>query len=102
MRLTADKNLPLLILYLVSTATIKTLYLVSTDSNPQVKFDKIPTLRTVFDKAGTITAANSSKLSDGAAACVLMSRDMADKLGLEPLAKILSEYKSGFCYFLLK
>ena len=56
----------------------------------------------MFDKAGTITAANSSKLSDGAAACVLMSRDMADKLGLEPLAKILSEYKSGFCYFLLK
>ena len=91
MRLTVNKKLPLLILYLVST-----------DSNPQVKFDKIPTLRTVFDKAGTITAANSSKLSDGAAACVLMSRDMADKLGLEPLAKILSEYKSGFCYFLLK
>ncbi|XP_063678396.1 acetyl-CoA acetyltransferase, mitochondrial-like [Bolinopsis microptera] len=55
-----------------------------------VKFDKIPTLRTVFDKAGTITAANSSKLSDGAAACVLMSRDMADKLGVEPLAKILT------------
>ena len=57
----------------------------------QVKFDKIPALRTVFDKAGTITAANSSKISDGAAACVLMSRDTAEKLGVEPLARILSE-----------
>ena len=46
----------------------------------------------MFDKSGTITAANSSKISDGAAACVLMSRDMAEKLGVEPLARILSEF----------
>lgn len=55
-----------------------------------VKFDKIPTLRPVFDKSGTITAANSSKISDGAAACVLMSAETAEKLGVQPLARILT------------
>ena len=47
----------------------------------QVKFDKIGSLRTVFAKDGTITAANSSKISDGAAACVLMDSATAAKLG---------------------
>ncbi|MFM6976721.1 MAG: acetyl-CoA C-acyltransferase [Sphingobacteriaceae bacterium] len=55
-----------------------------------VKFDKIPTLKPVFKKEGTVTAANASTLNDGAAALVLMSRAKADELGLKPLAKILA------------
>ncbi len=47
-------------------------------------------MRPAFDKAGTITAANASKINDGAAAIVLMSADKAKELGLKPLAKILS------------
>jgi len=56
----------------------------------QVSFEKLPTLKPVFDKAGTVTAANASTLNDGASALVLMSKEKADKLGLKPLAKILS------------
>ncbi len=55
-----------------------------------VSFDKIPQLKPVFDKAGTVTAANASTLNDGASALVLMSKEKAEKLGLKPLAKILS------------
>jgi acetyl-CoA C-acetyltransferase len=55
-----------------------------------VSFEKIPALKPVFDKAGTVTAANASTLNDGASALVLMSKEKADKLGLKPLAKILS------------
>jgi acetyl-CoA C-acetyltransferase len=54
-----------------------------------VNFERIPTLPTVFDKAGTITAANASTLNDGAAALVLMSKEKAEKLGIKPLAKIV-------------
>jgi acetyl-CoA C-acetyltransferase len=54
-----------------------------------VNFERIPTLPTVFDKTGTITAANASTLNDGAAAVVLMSKEKADKLGIKPLAKII-------------
>mgnify|MGYP003649006070 FL=1 len=49
---------------------------------------KVPTLRPVFDKDGTVTAANASNLNDGAAALVLMSAEKAASLGLTPLAKI--------------
>ncbi|MBB6240299.1 acetyl-CoA C-acetyltransferase [Pedobacter sp. AK013] len=64
--------------------------LVDTDDEPTaVKFDKIPTLKPVFKKDGTVTAANASTLNDGAAALVLMSADKAKELGLTPLAKIL-------------
>tara|TARA_R110001592_G_scaffold138225_1_gene356997 strand:+ start:119644 stop:120822 length:1179 start_codon:yes stop_codon:yes gene_type:complete len=49
---------------------------------------KVPTLRPVFDKDGTVTAANASNLNDGAAALVLMSAEKAASLGLKPLAKI--------------
>ncbi len=52
--------------------------------------DKIPTLRPAFDKEGTITAANASKINDGAAAVVLMSGEKVKELGLRPLAKILA------------
>jgi acetyl-CoA C-acetyltransferase len=53
-----------------------------------VKMDKIPNLRPVFSKDGTITAANASTLNDGAAALVLMSADKAKELNLKPIAKI--------------
>ena len=55
-----------------------------------VRMDKIPTLRPVFDKEGTITAANASTLNDGASALVLMSADKAVELNINPLAKIRS------------
>ncbi len=56
----------------------------------KVRFDKIPSLRPVFDKEGTVTAANASSINDGAAAVLVMSADKAKELGLKPLAKILS------------
>lgn len=64
---------------------------VDTDDEPTaVKFDKIPSLKPVFKKDGTVTAANASTLNDGAAALVLMSADKAKELGIKPLAKILA------------
>jgi len=54
-----------------------------------VNFDKIPGLKPVFSKEGSVTAANASTLNDGAAALILMSADKAKELGLKPLAKIL-------------
>ena len=53
-----------------------------------VMFDKIPGLKPVFTKDGTVTAANASTMNDGAAALVLMSKEKAEALGLKPLAKI--------------
>ena len=53
-----------------------------------VKMEKIPSLRPVFSKDGTVTAANASTLNDGAAALVLMSREKAKELNLKPLATI--------------
>lgn len=65
--------------------------LFATDEEPAtVKFDKIPTLKPVFKKEGTVTAANASTLNDGAAAVVLMSKEKADELGIKPLARIAS------------
>jgi len=54
-----------------------------------VNFEKIPTLKPVFSKDGTVTAANASTLNDGAAAVILMSAEKAKELGLTPIAKIL-------------
>lgn len=54
-----------------------------------VSFDKIPSLKPVFGKEGTVTAANASTLNDGAAAVVLMSKEKMLALGLKPIAKIL-------------
>ncbi len=63
----------------------------TSDEEPgAVKFDKIPTLKPVFKKDGSVTAANASTLNDGAAAVILMSRQKADQLGVKPLAKIIS------------
>lgn len=55
-----------------------------------VKFDKIPQLAPVFQKEGTVTAANASTLNDGASALVLMSKEKAEALGIKPLARIVS------------
>ncbi|MFT4984976.1 MAG: acetyl-CoA C-acetyltransferase [Flavobacteriales bacterium] len=55
-----------------------------------VRFEKIPTLRAVFTKDGTVTAANASSLNDGASALVLVSKEKMEELGLKPLAKIVS------------
>lgn len=61
------------------------------DEEPfNVKFEKIPTLKSAFKKEGSVTAANSSTMNDGAAALVLMSADKAKELNLKPIAKILS------------
>lgn len=56
----------------------------------KVKFEKIPNLRPVFSKEGTVTAANASTINDGASALVLASKEKVEELGLKPLAKILS------------
>ncbi len=60
------------------------------DEGPlKAKLDKIPTLKPAFKKDGTITAASSSSINDGAAALVLMRESTAKKLGCKPIAKIL-------------
>jgi acetyl-CoA C-acetyltransferase len=65
---------------------------VTTDEQPR-KADpaKIPTLKPAFAKDGTVTAANSSSISDGAAALVLTRADIADKNGAKPLARIVAQ-----------
>lgn len=60
----------------------------SDEEYSNVNFDKIPLLKPVFNKEGTVTAANASTINDGAAALVLMSADKANQLGLKPLAKV--------------
>ena len=55
-----------------------------------VNFAKVPELRAVFTKDGTVTAANASTMNDGAAAVILMSKEKMNSLGLKPLAKIIS------------
>ncbi|MBY5839026.1 acetyl-CoA C-acyltransferase (plasmid) [Rhizobium leguminosarum] len=62
----------------------------SRDEQPgKAKLDKIPTLKAAFRDGGTVTAANSSSISDGAAALVLMRRSEAERRGLKPLATII-------------
>ncbi len=64
---------------------------VDTDEEPgKIDPSKIPTLRAAFGKDGVLTAASSSKISDGAAATVLMRADEAAKRGLKPLARIVA------------
>jgi len=61
----------------------------SKDEEPfNVKFDKIPGLRSAFVKDGSVTAANASTMNDGAAALVLMSKEKAEELGIKPIARI--------------
>ena len=64
--------------------------IVDTDEEyKNVKFDRIPTLRPVFVKDGTVTAANASTINDGAAALIIMSGEKVKELGVKPLAKII-------------
>ncbi|MBK9197643.1 acetyl-CoA C-acyltransferase [Candidatus Skiveiella danica] len=64
---------------------------IAIDEGPgKVKLDKIPTLKPAFKKDGTITAASSSSINDGAAALVMMTAATAAKLGIKPLARIVS------------
>jgi len=64
---------------------------VDTDEEPgKIDTSKIPTLRAAFGKEGVLTAASSSKISDGAAATVLMSSDEAASRGLKPLARVVA------------
>ncbi len=65
--------------------------LVSVDEGPgKIKLDKLPTLKPAFKKDGTITAASSSSINDGAAALVMMRASTAARLGCTPLARIVS------------
>jgi acetyl-CoA C-acetyltransferase len=73
----------------VAVANGKAEQVVSRDEQPgKAKLDKIPTLKPAFRDGGTVTAANSSSISDGAAALVLMRRSEAERRGLKPLATI--------------
>jgi acetyl-CoA C-acetyltransferase len=54
-----------------------------------IRYDKVPTLRPAFEKEGTVTAVNASKINDGAAAFVLASKAKVEELGLKPIAKII-------------
>jgi acetyl-CoA C-acetyltransferase len=78
----------------ITPVTIKTRrgeVTVDTDEGPgNAKIDKIPSLRPAFKKDGTVTAANSSSISDGAAALLVMSESKAKALGLTPLARIVA------------
>ncbi len=66
--------------------------IVAIDEEPgKVNFDKIPELRPAFEKDGVVTAANASKLNDGASAVILMSEDKAIELGYKPLFEIVSQ-----------
>ena len=65
---------------------------ISEDEEPgKARFDKIPTLRPAFEKDGAITAANASKLNDGAAVILIMSEERAIKLRLTPIARIVAQ-----------
>ncbi len=65
--------------------------IVNKDEEPEkVNFDKVPTLKPVFKKDGTVTAANASSIDDGASALVVASEQKAQELGLKPIARILA------------
>jgi len=78
----------------IAPVTIKTRAgdsVISLDEGPlKAKLDKIPALRPAFKKDGTITAASSSSINDGAAALVMMRASTASKLGCKPLARIVA------------
>jgi acetyl-CoA C-acetyltransferase len=74
----------------VEVKSRKGIVFVDTDEEyKNVVFDKIPTLNPVFQKEGTITAANASTINDGAAALLLMSKEKLQETGLKPIAKII-------------
>ncbi len=66
--------------------------LVEQDEEPgRVNFEKMPNLRPAFEREGTITAANASKINDGAAAVLIMSAERAQTLGLKPLVRVVAQ-----------
>jgi acetyl-CoA C-acetyltransferase len=70
--------------------------LINEDEPPKkIKFEKIPELKPAFKKDGTLTAANSSSISDGAAAVLLMKESEAQKRKLKPLAKIIAHAQNS-------
>jgi acetyl-CoA C-acetyltransferase len=76
----------------VSVTTGKDTIQVTQDEEPgKARFDKVPTLKPAFDSMGTITAANASKINDGAAAVVLMSESRAVESKIKPLARIIAQ-----------
>jgi len=76
----------------VSVRSGKSEIVVKHDEEPQkVKFEKIPELKPVFTKDGTVTAANASSIDDGAAALVLASHEWAQQHGRSPLARIVAQ-----------
>ncbi|MFN0031238.1 MAG: acetyl-CoA C-acyltransferase [Flavobacteriales bacterium] len=68
----------------------ETITIAEDEEYKSVNFEKVPTLKPVFSKEGTVTAANASTMNDGAAAVILMSKEKMESLGLSPLAKVLS------------
>ncbi len=68
----------------------KTISVTQDEEPARVKFDKIPSLRPAFSKDGTITAANASKINDGAACVILASEKFVQSANITPLAKIIS------------
>jgi acetyl-CoA C-acetyltransferase len=75
----------------VTVKTKKGEIVVDTDEQPRnARVDKIPTLKPAFAKDGTITAANASSISDGAAALVMTRMSVADRLGVAPIARVVS------------
>lgn len=66
--------------------------IVEKDEEPErVIFEKIPSLKPVFEKDGVVTAANASSINDGAAALLVMSEDKAKELGLKPMVEIVAQ-----------
>ncbi len=65
--------------------------LFDSDEEPgRVIFEKIPKLKSAFEEGGTVTAANASKINDGASAMMVLSAEKAEELGVEPMAKIVA------------
>ena len=78
----------------VDINTRKGVITIDKDEEPhRVSFEKLKSLRTVFQKDGTITAGNASTINDGAAACLIMSEDKSKELGMTPIARII-DYSS--------
>lgn len=70
--------------------------IVNKDEDPEkVNFEKIPSLKPVFQKDGVVTAANASNINDGAAALLIMSEEKAKELGLTPLVEIVAQSSSA-------
>ncbi len=70
--------------------------IIDNDEEPtKVRFDKIPSLKPAFEKAGVITAANSSSINDGAAALLVTTEEKAKELGLNPLVEIVAQSSSA-------